>query len=222
MQLNASATILNNKPIIIITLGLLKKIGNDYDSLAAVIGHEFAHLKLNHHSSQQASNAIIDILGIVALAAIDSSWGGAQYNPYRDLHKFGLDTAKTLAKKAHSRDDEYDADAKGVEYMLRAGFLIEGAYRIHNNIIPANSSWFDTHPSSSDRISYIQKISKNYSSLIEKNKIKKVSDSFEDTNSIQTKKNTIEYFKKKCSEIGFIEKTENFGLCVLKLHENSH
>lgn len=170
MKLNAYAQGAGGQGVVTITYGLLQRIGTDYDALAAVIGHEFAHLNLDHSGSQTTVNTIVDILATVALAAIDASWGGSQYNQYRDLHKIGLDVGGSLAKAAYSRDDEYDADAKGVEYMLKAGYSIDGAYRMHNNIIAANAWWFDTHPSSSNRVEYIQKIAAKNAHLVERNR----------------------------------------------------
>lgn len=240
LQMNAYAQGAGGQGVVTITYGLLNRIGTDYDALAAVIGHEFAHLDLDHSSSQATVNAIVDILSTVALVAIDLSWGGSQYNQHRELHKIGLDVGSSLSKSAYSRDDEYDADAKGVEYMLKAGYNIDGAYKMHNDIIPFNAGWFDTHPSSSNRIAYIQKIGNNYSHLVERNrrsnqneiKIARHDSSStpssgggydpNDFNNIQSqKKDSLTYFKDQCSVLGFTENTENYGLCVMKLHKKS-
>lgn len=238
MQLNAYATGAGGQGVVTITYGLLKRIGEDYDALAAVVGHEFAHLNLDHSGSQATVNTIVDILSTVALVAIDLSWGGSQYNQYRDLHKIGLDVGSSLTKTAYTRDDEYDADAKGVEYMLRAGYSIDGAYRMHNNIISSNAGWFNTHPSSADRVAYIQRMASKYSHLTETNKRSIQSEMTTakydssstpssgggyDPNSFSNtqpqKKDFLASFKDQCNDLGFTEKTENFGLCVMKLHK---
>lgn len=240
LQMNAYAQGAGGQGVVTITYGLLNRIGNDYDALAAVIGHEFAHLDLDHSSSQAAVNAIVDILSTVALVAIDLSWGGSQYNQHRELHKIGLDVGNSLAKSAYSRDDEYDADAKGVEYMLKAGYQIDGAYRMHNNIIASSAGWFDTHPSSSNRVAYIRKFANDHTHLVERNrrsnqnKIKVARhdptsttssgggyDPNSFTNIQSQNKDSLANFKEQCSELGFTEKTENYGLCVMKLHKKN-
>jgi hypothetical protein len=256
MQLNAYAQGAGGQGVVTITYGLFQRIGTDYDALAAVMGHEFAHLNLDHSASQTTVKTIVDILAAVALVAIDVSWGGSQYNQYRDLHKIGLDVGSSLAKSAYSRDDEYDADAKGVEYMLKAGYSIDGAYRMHNNIISSNAGWFDTHPSSSNRVAYIQKIAAKNSHLIERNRSSKQteiktakydpppnssskggydpSEDYKSNNnspsgggydpedtSTNHNNDSLGFYKDQCEELGFQPNTENFGLCVLKLHKKN-
>ena len=58
---NAGATWQNGQPVTIFTLGILNRIGQDYDALAAVVSHEFSHLTLRHMQSQQTANAVVDV-----------------------------------------------------------------------------------------------------------------------------------------------------------------
>ena len=57
-DINAYATWYHGQPVIGLTLGILNKIKTDYDALAAVIGHEYAHLTLAHHQSSQTLSLI--------------------------------------------------------------------------------------------------------------------------------------------------------------------
>ncbi len=161
-EINAYATWQNGQPVTIFTLGILDKLGNDTDALAAVVGHEISHLTLQHAKSSQNAGILVDLLAGLAMIAIDSSYGGAAYNPYRGLYKTGLDLASNLTLAAYSRNEELEADEQGVRYMLAAGFSAEGAIRVQEQIIPSNSSFFSTHPSSGSRVEKIRLAALNF------------------------------------------------------------
>lgn len=162
-EVNAFATWQNGQPVTIFTLGILNKIGDDYDALAGVIGHEFSHLTLQHAKSSQNTSVIVELLAGLAMIAIDSSYRGAYNNPYRDLYKTGLNVASSLTLASYSRSEELDADAQGVKYMLAAGYSAEGAVRLQEKIIPASASFFSSHPSSNSRIANIRLAVNSYS-----------------------------------------------------------
>ena len=50
---NAFATIVNDRPIIGINFAMLDAVGMDEAQFAALIGHELAHLKLEHGEAQR-------------------------------------------------------------------------------------------------------------------------------------------------------------------------
>jgi Zn-dependent protease with chaperone function len=158
---NAYATWHSGQPVTFYTLGLLEKISRDYDALAAVVGHEFAHLSESHSDSQATANLVIEILKVAAIVFIDSQYGGASRNPYRGVYQTALDAGGGLAKTIYSRSDEYEADEYGLKFMVGAGFDPMGAVRLHNNIIPSNASFFDSHPSSSARIQNLRNYADN-------------------------------------------------------------
>ncbi len=241
-DVNAFASKSGGQPIVIFTLGMLDKLGNDYDAVAAIIGHEYAHLMLDHHDDKRTANTIIDILAGVALIAIDASWGGPAYNPYRDIHKIGLDVGSGLAKSAYSRSDEYEADRVGLEYAIKAGYSSSGALRVQTNIIPMSSNWFSTHPSSEDRIANLRTTISRLSFLEKRNiqhnnfDTKDANNNSYQTNKIETrdvvlnkkkeiiannKVDNLAIFKSDCSYLGFSEGTTQFGECVLKLHKKN-
>lgn len=241
-EVNAFASKSGGQPTVIFTLGMLDKLGNDYDAIAAIVGHEYAHLMLDHHDDSRTTNTIIDILAGVALIAIDASWGGPAYNPYRDIHKIGLDVGSGLAKSAYSRSDEYEADRVGLEYAMKAGYSSSGALRVQTNIIPMSSNWFSTHPSSEDRIanlrttisrlSYLEKSNtqqNNFDTTYANNnphhtnKIEKRDVAFNTKKTIIANNNVdnLAIYKSDCSSLGFSEGTTQFGECVLKLHKKN-
>lgn len=241
---NAYATWHNGQPVTFYTLGLLEKIARDYDALAAVVGHEFAHLSESHSDSQATANLVIEILKVAAIVFIDSQYGGASRNPYRGVYQTALDAGGGLAKTIYTRSDEYEADEYGFKYMVGAGFDPMGAVRLHNNIIPSNASFFDTHPSSSARIQNLRNFAENQFSkqntqIAQTNRTKvafnKPIDNKErrqrvinnpekygflekpfSKDKIESSKKTIEEYENECFAEGLERKSSQFTACLFK------
>ena len=218
---NAGATFQNGQPVTLYTLGMLEKIGYDYDALAAVISHEVAHLTLNHMGSQQTSNAVVDILAGLAMLAIDYSYGGSARNPYKGLYEKGLELTSNLTKSGFSRRDEVEADVTGVKYMMAAGYSADGAIRLQN-LIPASSSFFSTHPSSDTRIENIRtamlnnpqyrKAPSNDTNII----VAYSEKSNQNTTNTYTEKRNLDNYARTCEDIGFKPDTTMFINCLNK------
>jgi len=217
--INAGATWQNGQPVTIFTLGILNKIGQDYDALAAVVGHEYSHLTLRHMQSQQTANAVVDVLAGLALMAIDSSYGGSARNPYRGLYQTGLDLTSNLAKSSYSRSEEIEADVQGVKYMMAAGYSAEGAIRLQQNLIPSDSSFFSTHPSSDTRVESIR-TAMNSSPYYKRNNngtaIAYNSNNSQNTTTSYVDTTKLDSYKKTCEDIGFKPSTSRFDDCIFK------
>jgi Zn-dependent protease with chaperone function len=154
-QINAFATSVNGQGVIGITFPMLEQLGSDRNLIAAIIGHEIAHLKLNHRASKVTNNAIFELLGVLAGVALDAKLGKSSpgfYGVGKDLGGLGSE----LAKMAYSREAETEADALSIEWMYLAEFDPDAAVLIHENILRASSSFFSSHPSSIDRITTIR------------------------------------------------------------------
>lgn len=135
-------------PQIGITIGMLNLIGHDNDAYAALIGHELAHLTLGHGAIRQEREDIAKgagaVLGFI-LGAAGVPMGGTI-----------SDVAVTTLTTVYSRDEERDADKKGFEYMVAAGFDSQGAIRLWQKMSNAGAGFsipfLSTHPMSSERI----------------------------------------------------------------------
>ena len=149
--MNAYAFRERGQPIILLTIPMITSLQHDVDALAAVIGHELAHLKLSHLFSGQMTNLVINLLELFARREIDSGLSGTGRAVADVITQLSADAAKGF----YSREDEYEADTAGVQYMIAAGYNPEGAIRLHQTLNQPNSSFFSTHPTSNERISKI-------------------------------------------------------------------
>ncbi len=89
--------------------GLIDIIDTD-DQLAAVIGHEMAHVTAKH-----AMKRLQGAYGAMALEVAAMASGNVHMAA-------GVDLAASSLLFANSREDEFEADRLGVRYMRRAGY----------------------------------------------------------------------------------------------------
>ena len=134
--------------------GLLKYAKNQ-DQLAAVIGHEIAHVIAKHGnervSSQMATQAGLDIASAVL--------GGTQ-DPNNAMILAGLGLGVQYGiTLPFSRSHESEADLIGLDLMAKAGFNPEESVTLWKNMSQAGTSppeFLSTHPSSDTRIKQLK------------------------------------------------------------------
>lgn len=130
---------------LIIYTGLINDCDNQ-EQLIGVLGHEIAHIQLNH-----VMEKLIKEVGLSAIISITAGSGG-------DILR---QVAKMLSSTAFDRRLEREADLKSVDYMINAGinpkpfanFLSKMAEKKPDKI--KYFSWINTHPDSQDRANYI-------------------------------------------------------------------
>jgi predicted Zn-dependent protease len=215
--INAYALYQNGQPVTVFNLGLLNRIGNDTDAIAAVVSHEYSHLTLNHHQSTATVNGLIEIFAGLAMIAINQSYGGASRNPYEGLYRDGLNLTAKLASSAYSRSEEHDADAQGIRYMIASGYSPEGAIRLHENIIQAGSSFLNTHPSSESRVQNIKVAAAGGSTYSSSQPSQVIAQNANTTQMSYTGKLNDIDFSKTCEANGFAPNTSQYDVCLFKL-----
>lgn len=145
---------------IFIHTGLIAAMESE-DELAGILGHEIAHVTSRHISQKLARQKKINyvtLAGIVAgvLLGAAGSHTGAQALTY------GTMAAGQSAELAYSRENELEADEKGLYSIAAAGYNGYGLVRILKKM--RNREWFGTkqvptylktHPATEDRILYI-------------------------------------------------------------------
>jgi predicted Zn-dependent protease len=134
------------------TRGILLSLDNEAE-LSALLGHELGHVNARHTAQQMSKGMLTQaVVGGLAVAA------GTQGAGYGDLaSQLGQFGAGALLA-SYSRDNEREADALGMEYMVRAGYSSQGMVGLMDVLRSmgkhkpsAIELMFSTHPMSDER-----------------------------------------------------------------------
>jgi predicted Zn-dependent protease len=134
------------------TRGILLELENEAE-LAALMGHELGHVNARH-TAEQMSKSILASAAVSGLAI----YAGYENRTLGTLaSSLGSIGAGALLAK-YSRDNEREADALGMEYMVRSGYrpegmiglmdMLRGMSRREPSVIEL---MFATHPMSDER-----------------------------------------------------------------------
>jgi len=127
-------------------------VAKNQHQLAAVMGHEVAHVTAKH-SNERASRAMVTGVS-VDIAAILLGGG---YSQQTAAASSALGTGAALGiLNPFSRLQESEADLVGLDYMAMAGFDPRESVELWQNMIAANKTnvpeFMSTHPSGETRI----------------------------------------------------------------------
>ncbi|CCQ12223.1 Zn-dependent protease with chaperone function PA4632 [Pseudoalteromonas luteoviolacea B = ATCC 29581] len=135
--------------------GLLT-VAKDQHQLAAVLGHEVAHVTARHANERISQGALVQTglqLGNVAL-----QMGDIKYRS-EIMQALGLGTQVGIVLP-FSRSHESEADIVGLQYMAKAGFEPSGAIALWQNMSEANGQrqpeFLSTHPAPENRIKQLR------------------------------------------------------------------
>jgi predicted Zn-dependent protease len=132
--------------------GILRAADNQ-DRLAAVLGHEIAHVTARH-SNERASRSPVAGVGIKVVAVLlGAGHSGATYTAYEALNQ----GAALGIMLPFNRAQESEADVIGLQFMARAGFDPRQSVPLWQNMSEEGggnepAEFLSTHPSSSKRI----------------------------------------------------------------------
>lgn len=153
---NAFSFAYHGRPTIAVNIGMINLLDGDVDAMAALIGHELAHIYLQHSKRRQSreedrslvSAALSVALGIAGVPVPVDAAGAA---------------TSTVAK-IFSRDEEREADQFGVEFMAHAGYDPWGAVRLQEKLAASSNGksalpFLSTHPSNAERIENMKRLS---------------------------------------------------------------
>lgn len=132
--------------------GILEAADNQH-RLAAVLGHEVAHVTARH-ANERASRSPVAGVGVqVAAVLLGGGHSGATYTAYEALNQ----GAALGIMLPFNRAQESEADIIGLEYMARAGFDPRESVSLWQNMGEASggqepAEFLSTHPSDERRI----------------------------------------------------------------------
>ncbi len=136
---------------IVLFQGLLERTESP-EELAGVLAHEVQHILKRHSMRMLLETTSMGIL----FAALSGDVSG--------LMSFGLEAARTLGALSYSRDAEEEADTDGIQMLISAGIDPQGMIAFFTKLEEHEASQPDlftllsTHPSSSNRITRLQRI----------------------------------------------------------------
>lgn len=113
------------------TFGMLEIVGMDVDAAAAIIGHELAHLKLNHIEEK------------------------------KDAIQNSRTTTFSAAATRYTRDNERESDYLGSVWAVEAGYDPAGAVRVHEQLYKLSKrhvGFSGSHPSSIERLTVLKSL----------------------------------------------------------------
>lgn len=149
-QPNAAAIPIAGRNVILISTAMLELIGTDGDMMAALLGHEYAHLYMKH-SLKTVMNLPDFVYGAVAVGSqVGTRTGNEKAAGQAARAAFGLMGA------SFSRQQEVEADRVGTELMSEAKYDPEGTVRLMNAMLKLQGSrptgYFDSHPGFEERL----------------------------------------------------------------------
>jgi len=131
-----------------VNTGLFQVVKTE-DQLAAVMGHEIAHVIARHPEERISREALVGTGAAVLGAAAP------------DLANIASSAATLGLILPFSREQESEADVIGLNYMAHAGYDPRAAVQVWQNFEsvggPQGPAFLSTHPSHGDRIARLQK-----------------------------------------------------------------
>ena len=120
--------------MIAFTFGMLDMIGMDKDEAAAIIGHELAHLKLEHYKEREEAEK-----------------------------KNQNNTMFSAAATKYTRDNERESDYLGAIWAVEAGYDPEGAVRVQEKLYKLSKrhiGFSGSHPLSIERVTVLKSLAR--------------------------------------------------------------
>jgi predicted Zn-dependent protease len=138
---------------VFITVALYTKLADEAE-LAGVLGHETGHV-VERHSAQQIEKSRLGQTLVLGAGIAESD----KNNGMAAIAAAGV--ANQMIQLKFSRDDESQADERGLEFMTEAGFDPQGMYDVMDilNHLPGSGStpgFLQTHPHPADRMEAIK------------------------------------------------------------------
>lgn len=132
---------------IFITRGMLEALDSE-SQLAAILGHEIAHVVARDTAAAMSREIGVSILLTAVAAGVDS--GGVMTV---------ADVTRQILGLRYSRQDEHEADIAGLDYMVKGGYDPTGmadTMQVLEEHAEGNvPEFFSTHPSPANRKQYI-------------------------------------------------------------------
>jgi predicted Zn-dependent protease len=145
---NAFAGIVNGQRVTAINLGMIKLLNGDINEYAALIGHEVAHWAKGHVDAGRTRSHTLSAVGTLVGVGL----GAAGVPAAGLISGLGVD----LIDSSFDRDQEREADAQSIDYVLANNYDPWASIRLHEKFLKIDRGlrlpFLSSHPSSEERI----------------------------------------------------------------------
>lgn len=157
---------------IFITKGMLQSVKNE-DELAAVLAHEIAHISNRDGIAAIKSARWTEALTIIGTQAA-KKYASQEVAKLVTLFEGAIDDVfKTIVVNGYSQQQEYEADAKALVYLQRAGYSTQALPDFITTLSMQGSTGggiMKTHPSPSDRLERLMGKTRPVADIVSYNK----------------------------------------------------
>ena len=154
---NAAATTNSaQRPIIIVTVGLLQALGDDEAAWAALLGHEVAHHVKNHRAGRESARTQAWVAGQAVGNLIGAFVPGVGGLVAANVANFA---ASSAVYGSYTRPQEAEADKQGLDWMVAAGYDPRGMERLIAALSKSGGAmpgFLSTHPGADDRAQMVR------------------------------------------------------------------
>ena len=148
---NAYAGKSNGEKIVAVNFGMIELLETDFDAWAGLLGHEIAHLKLNHQREALKRK--------IPLKIVD--WLVERSDPSKAVG-FASSLITNSIDMNYSRKHERESDYSGTVWAYRAGYDPMGAVSLHQALAKEEKigevPFLRSHPTSKERVENLTKL----------------------------------------------------------------
>ena len=142
---NALAGVVRGEAVVMVNFGMIGMIGSNEDEWAALLGHEVAHLTLEHGKKTRNRN--------IATTAADIA---VQATTNNVLSRTMSNFITNAVSSTFSREQERESDYLGAVWAVEAGYNPAGAAELHRKLLARKGGgsipFLSSHPSSEERV----------------------------------------------------------------------
>jgi predicted Zn-dependent protease len=143
---------------VFVTSGAIEQASTE-DELAAILAHEVAHVRRGHALGSIKKSRLAGVLKetLNSSVQLDAEQLGSLTEAFEGSMS---DMTDALIVKGYSRDTEFEADAVGLEIMIKAGYdpssFVSYLKKLSSHQDTGSGGFYATHPKASDRIAKLE------------------------------------------------------------------